>query len=188
MSKFYETVFVQKMQSSSLSLAIVLLGSIFLALMSQLAVHLPFTAIPFTMQTLAVFLLGGILGSWQGALSVLAYLVQGTAGLPVFAGGVVNPLWFCDPKAGYLVSFLFAAYLIGKVIEQSASATTCRLFLALTLGQLAIFAIGAGWLALFIGVEKAYLLGVAPFFFGAACKIVAGALILKGFILCKARQ
>src|SRR5262245_5158687 len=110
---------VEKVKPRWLTCSHVLLGSIFLALMSQLAVHLPYTTVPFTMQTLGVFLLGGILGSKQGALSVLTYLAQGTVGLPVFAGGVANPRWFCDPKAGYLISFTLAAFLIGKAIEKT---------------------------------------------------------------------
>ena len=88
----------------AITCAIALLGSIFLALMSQVC-PLPFTPIPFTLQTLALFLLSGILGSAHALRSVICYLVQGTVGLPVFAGGLANPLWVsrCKSRLSCLV-------------------------------------------------------------------------------------
>lgn len=167
------------------SITIPLLGSIFLALMSQLAIYLPISPVPVTMQTLGVFLLGGLLGSKRGTLSVISYLAQGTAGLPVFAGGMANPLWFCDPKAGFLLSFIAASFLIGKMTELKPHAGLLYILLALTIGQMAIFIIGTSWLALFVGPTKAYLFGVIPFLCGAGCKILAGSFFLKGFSLYK---
>src|SRR4051812_45046818 len=90
-------------------LGIALAGSCFLALLSQVAIPLPFTPIPVTLQTLGVFLLGGILGGRRAVYSVVGYLVQGCCGLPVFAGGVSNPLWISSLQAGFLVAFIGAA-------------------------------------------------------------------------------
>ncbi len=58
-----------------------------IALSAQIAVYLPFSPVPVTGQTLAVLLIGVLLGSQRGALCLLAYLAEGAAGLPVFANG-----------------------------------------------------------------------------------------------------
>jgi biotin transport system substrate-specific component len=164
---------------------ITLLGSVFLAILSQIAIPLPFTPVPLTLQTLGVFLLGGVLGSRRACYSVLGYLIQGCCGLPVFAGGLANPLWVLGAKAGFLLSFIAAALLIGRLIEKRASPSFLYLLYALTLGQLVIFAIGMSWLSFFVGLPKAFLFGVLPFLSGAALKITAGALCLKGYAMCR---
>jgi len=162
-------------------------GSIFLALISQLAIPLPFTPIPMTLQTLGVFLLGGILGGRRATYSVIAYLIQGCCGLPVFAGAVANPLWFLDCKAGFLVSFIAAAFLIGKMVERSKG-NLITIFIALILGQILISGIGMAWLSLFVGIHSAFVWGVLPFLSGAAVKILSGALFLKGYFKVKQAQ
>ncbi|MBS0649194.1 MAG: biotin transporter BioY [Verrucomicrobia bacterium] len=160
-------------------LMIACLGSCFLAVMSQVAMRLTISPIPITLQTLAVFLLAGVLGSQRGVYSVLAYLIQGCSGLPVFAGGVANPLWLLGPQAGFLISFVVAAYLIGKLIERRPQGNILYLLFSLGLGQLAIFAIGMVWLSFFIGISKAFILGIVPFLPGAALKIMAGATMIR---------
>ncbi len=160
-------------------LLIASLGGVFLALLSQVAFPIPFTPIPVTLQTLAVFLLAGFLGSKRAATSVIAYLAQGSVGLPVFAGGLANPLWFLDPKAGFLVSFIAAAFLIGKLVEKRCNPPFIYFLSALTLGQIVMFAIGAGWLSFFVGMDKAIAFGVVPFISGAMLKIVVASLLLK---------
>ena len=168
----------------AIEVAIALLGGCFLAVLSQIAFPLPFTPIPVTLQTLALFVLAGFLGSRRAVSSVIAYLFQGLLGLPVFAGGVVNPLWFIDIKAGFLVSFIAVAFLIGKMLEKRSNPHFLYLLYALTAGQIVIFAIGSAWLSFFVGMNKAILFSVVPFLSGAALKIAIAALILKGRVLC----
>ena len=100
-------------------MSIALGGSLFLALMAQIAVPLPFTPVPLTLQTLAVFLLGGILGPKRALFALVAYLVEGTSGLPVFTGGAIRPLWFLGLHAGYLFAFPLAAYAVGMLTEKN---------------------------------------------------------------------
>ncbi len=160
-------------------------GSCFLAVLSQLAIPLPFTPVPLTLQTLAIFLLSGILGSRRAVYGVLAYLVYGGCGLPVLAGGASNPLWFVEPKAGFLFSFIVAAFVIGKLLEKRSRTNLLYVLFALMLGQLIISGIGMLWLSLYVGLNKAFYFGVAPFLSGAAIKILAAALCLKGYSLCR---
>lgn len=155
------------------------IGSCFLALMSQLAIPLLGTPVPVTLQTLAVFLLGGILGSRRAAYSATGYLIQGCLGLPVFAGGVSNPLWILSPQAGFLISFVVAGFVIGKLIEDKPRAHILYIVGSFMVGQLVIFGLGMIWLSFYVGASKAFLLGVVPFLSGAALKIIVGSLALR---------
>jgi biotin transport system substrate-specific component len=176
----------RRVSQAAIEVTIALLGGCFLATMSQVAVPLPFTPVALTMQTLALFLMAGVLGSKRASTSVIAYLAQGLCGLPVFAGGVANPLWFFDIKAGFWISFIVAAWIIGKLLEKQSNPSFFRIVSALSIGQAVIFAMGAAWLSYYVGFNKALLFGVTPFLSGAAIKIAVGALILKGKALISA--
>jgi biotin transport system substrate-specific component len=159
-------------------------GSCFLAIMSQFSIPLIVTPVPVTLQTLAIFLLGGILGSRRAVYSVIAYLIQGCLFLPVFAGGVSNPLWILGPQAGFLISFLIAAFVIGKMIERKPQAQIFYIVGVLVAGQLVIFGLGMAWLSFYMGVSKAFFLGVVPFLSGAALKIMIGSLAIRFYRGC----
>jgi biotin transport system substrate-specific component len=167
------------------TMSLALAGSLFLALMSQVAIYLPFTLVPVTMQTLAIFLLGGLLGSRAGALSVIAYLVEGTFGLPVFAGGISNPLWFLGAKAGYLIGFVLAAFLVGKITELKPKLNFFMLLGAVVLGEAAILTCGSLWLSFFVGFPQAIFTGVVPFLPGACYKTVSATCLIRGVNLGK---
>ncbi len=176
-----KTILVKRERPQFLiEIGIAFAGSCFLAFLSQVAIPC-FTPIPITLQTFAVFLLGGILGGRRAACSVLAYLVQGCCGMPVFAGGLSNPLWMTGLQAGFLLSFIPAAFLIGKMVERKAQAGFFYLLATLAIGQLVIFGIGVPWLAVFVGWKKAVMFGIVPFLMGAALKIIAGAIGLRSY-------
>src|SRR5262245_52763921 len=82
---------------------------------AKVAVPLPFTPVPGTLQTLAVLLAGAMLGARAGAASQMAYLVMGLAGLPVFALPGAGPAYFLGPTGGYLVGFILAAWRHGSL-------------------------------------------------------------------------
>ena len=69
--------------------------------------------VPITLQTLAVFLTGMVLGGWRGFLALALYVVVGLLGVPVFAGFTGGPAVLAGPSAGYLLSFPFVAGLVG---------------------------------------------------------------------------
>lgn len=88
------------------SIAIVLSGSIFLALLARLSIPVPFSPVPITGQTFGILFLGTVLGSRLGVLSVIAYISEGLVGLPIFAGGAAGFLYLLGPTGGYLIGFI----------------------------------------------------------------------------------
>lgn len=157
----------------------VLTGSILLALSAQVSLPLPFTPVPLSLQTFALFIMAMTLGSKKASLAVILYLVQGSVGLPVFAGGTVNPMWLIGPKAGYLIGFVLAAYLIGKLAEANRERSLFETALILLMGELTILGCGSAWLSLFVGASNAINAGILPFIAGDFVKIVAAALSFR---------
>ncbi|MGF1474254.1 MAG: biotin transporter BioY [Geminicoccaceae bacterium] len=156
------------------------LGSLLLTLSAK--TQIPFYPVPMTLQTCVVMLIGFAFGWRLGAATVLLYLAQGAAGLPVFAGTPEKGLglaYMAGPTGGYLFGFVLAALITGKTIHLT------RHWLGLALGTglatLAIFVPGYLWLATLIGIEPAWVHGVAPFMLGALVKgALAVAVTLAG--------
>lgn len=161
--------------ASWLSLLQVLAGSILLALTAQVAVPLPFTPVPVSLQTFGVALLAITLGSRKAPLAVLAYLAQASMGLPVLAAGRVNPAWLFGPNAGYLIGFVVASFVVGKLLEKSPKASFGKNWLTLSLNEITILAVGSVWLSFFVGWENSLAMGVIPFLPGALLKITMAA-------------
>ncbi|MCS7285641.1 MAG: biotin transporter BioY [Anaerolineae bacterium] len=159
-------------------LALVIGGSIFVALAARIAIPLPFTPVPITGQTLAVLLVGAVLGSKRGALSMLLYLLEGAAGLPVFAGGTGSLHRLLGPTGGYLFGFVAAAFVTGWLAERQWDRRFWSNFLAMLIGNIVIYLFGLPWLARFVGVERVLPLGLYPFIPGDLVKLVIATLSL----------
>jgi biotin transport system substrate-specific component len=159
--------------------ALALGGSLLLAVSAK--VQVPFYPVPLTLQTLVVLLLGAALGARLAAASVALYLIEGLAGLPVFAGAAAGPLYMAGPTGGFLVGFLAAAALTGFAADRLWDRSWIRLLVSLSLGHAVVFAFGFLWLAQFIGAEKAFAAGVAPFALATMVKtLLAVALVGTG--------
>lgn len=102
--------------------------------------EIPHYPVPFTLQTMVVLLAGAFLGSRNGALSQMAYLASGAAGLPVFAGGALGFIQFAGPTGGYLLAFPLAAALVGYLLRERRSLAVVSMSMAA--GLLTIFAAG----------------------------------------------
>lgn len=175
--KTLDAVFTQDKSSPFLSLLAILGGSVLISLFAQISIPLPFTPVPITTQSLMVILLGVLLGR-KAVYSVMAYLMQGAFGLPVFAGGLSGAAYLLGPTGGYLISYLLATYVIGAMLERKER-TSLNVFYAMGVGSLIIYLLGAARLACFVGIEKSLLLGVLPFLPGDLLKIFVGIRILK---------
>ena len=159
--------------------AIVLLGTLLLTASAKIQV--PFWPVPMTMQTFVVLFLGAALGARLGALTVLVYLVEGAMGLPVFAGTPEKGLglaYMAGPTGGFLIGFMAGAFVVGWLAERGWDRSVPRLFMAMLLGHAVIFVFGVIWLAQLVGLEKAWLLGVAPFYAATVFKTALGACVV----------
>jgi biotin transport system substrate-specific component len=156
----------------------VVIGTLFLALSSY--VQVPMIPVPVTMQTFAVAMVGALYGWRLGGLTIVAWLAEGAAGLPVFAGGASGLLHFFGPTGGYLLAFPVAGALMGWLAERGWNGNRVVLaFLAMMLSNIVCLLIGAAWLAVLVGPERAIMLGVVPFIVGSVLKSALGAATLK---------
>lgn len=158
--------------------AVLLAASLFIGLMAQVSVPLPFTPVPVTGQTFTVLLIGAALGARRGLLAVLAYLAEGLVGLPVFAGGTGGLAHLLGPTGGYLVGFAAAAWTVGALAECGLDRRLRTAWLAFLAGEIVLYALGLPWLALFVGPRQAVLLGLLPFLPGDLVKALLAALAL----------
>lgn len=133
------------------------------ALTARITIPLPFTPVPITLQTLAVVLSGLVLGARGGAAAQLAYLGLIAIGLPLDSRGL-GPVALFGPTAGYLLGFVPAAFMAGWLADRFAARTWWGNFVAAMVGVLAIYLVGAGWLAVMLGSwQNAWIGGVVPF-------------------------
>lgn len=156
------------------------LGAMVVALSAQVAIPVPFSPVPMTLQPLAVLAVGGLLGGAGGLLALVLYLVLGVLGLPVFApGGLPGILRLLGPTGGYLLAFPIAAGLTGALIERGQR-SVLRVLLACGLGMVVIHAGGVAQLAVLGGDPGlAFRVGFIPFLTGDLVKLgLAAALIL----------
>lgn len=154
-------------------------ASLLIGLFAQIEILLPFTPIPITGQTLGVLLVGASLGSRQGAMSVILYLLEGAVGLPVFSGGASGIHWLVGPGGGYFTGFIAQAYLMGMFMERGYQRSSLRIISAALLACAAQMACGIFWLSLFIGWNSVLVLGLYPFIPGEFLKAIAVSTYLK---------
>lgn len=159
--------------------ALIVGASILFVLSARASIHLPFTPVPITLQTLVVMLVGAALGSRRGALAALLYLAEGATGLPVFASGG-GLLYLLGPTAGYLWSYPIAAFVVGLLCERGLDRSFRTSVLAMVPGSLLIYAVGVPWLALVLhlNLTQALIAGMLPFIPGDIIKILIAAALL----------
>jgi biotin transport system substrate-specific component len=160
----------------SYQLLLIIVGSLLVALSAQ--IEIPMWPVPVTLQTLAVLLVGGVLGSRLGALSLMLYLFEGAIGLPVFAGGAGSLAHFAGPTAGYLFGFMATAYLVGWFCERGWDRHVGTAVFVMLLGTLTIYLLGLPWLAQFTGWDQVWQLGLLPFIPGDILKAIIAATAL----------
>jgi biotin transport system substrate-specific component len=158
-------------------IALIAGGAALVGLSAQIAIPLPFTPVPLTLQTLAVLLVGASLGSLRGMASMLLYVAAGLIGVPWFAQGSSG---YSTASFGYVLGFILAAFIVGRLAENGASRTASRTVGLMIIGNLAIYAVGVTWLKFAISVSwpEAIALGVIPFIIGDIIKIAVAAGVL----------
>lgn len=111
---------------------------------------IPIGPAPITLQTFFTALAGIVLGARLGMLSQLVYVIVGLAGAPIFSGLHGGPSVIYGPTFGYLIGFIIGAYVIGKIAESSEKTNFIRLFIAIIIGYIIIYAIGIPYMYMII--------------------------------------
>ena len=157
--------------------ALVLTGSILVGLAAQVAIPLPFTPVPLTLQTAAVLLTVAALGSKRGLASIGLYLLAGVIGVPWFSA---HGTGYAFASFGYIIGFVVAAVVVGKLAELGADRKVHTTIALMVLGNLAIYAVGVPFLMAYahLGLGTALAKGVLPFLIGDAIKIALAAAVL----------
>lgn len=137
--------------------------------------------VPMTLQSLVVLVIGAAFGWRLGAATLLLYVAEGAAGLPVFAGTPEKGLGFAymmGPTGGYILGFVIAALVTGLLAERGWTRSITGALAAMAIGHAVIFLFGFAWLAVLFGASKAFAIGVAPFYAATVIKTLLGAALL----------
>jgi biotin transport system substrate-specific component len=165
-----------------LDAAMVIAGSLFIALLAQWVIKLPFTPVPITGQTLGVLLVGTAFGWSRAGLTLVLYLAQIAVGLPFAAEGKggLEVLTLATASGGYLWGFLPAALLCGWLANRGWDRSLRSSLGVMLLGSIVIYAVGIPWLAasLGVGLLEAFELGLYPFVIGDILKLLLAAGLL----------
>ena len=161
--------------------------SLLAALSAQVAIPIPWSPVPITLQTLVLLLTGAVLGSRRGALAMLAYLVEGVFFPHFFAGGTTSAV-LIGYTAGYLWAYPIAAFVTGLLCERRLERRFLTSALAMIPGTLIIYTLGVSWLSYFyhLSLLQGFAEGMLPFIPGDLLKlIVATALLPTAWALVK---
>jgi biotin transport system substrate-specific component len=169
-TSFYSVGMEKRIESSQVTyrelqwITLALFGAALITLGSYIRV--PMYPVPFTLQTLAILVIGLTQSPKQALGSVICYLLFASVGLPVLAGKI-NPLWFMGKCSGYLIGFPIGACLIAWMRKKFHPV------LALLSGEAVIFLMGWIWLTNLFGPKIAFLQGVVIFLPSEGLKILA---------------
>lgn len=158
--------------------ALAILGTLLLWLSAKVKVDIG--PVPVTMQTLVILGLSAAYGWRLGAATMLLYLAEGAAGLPVFSGTPEKGLglaYMTGPTGGYLIGFVIAAGVIGYLAEHGFDRNPLKMFAAMLIATAMIYIPGVAWLSVLIGGEKAIQFGLMPFIWGDLLKAALAAAV-----------
>jgi biotin transport system substrate-specific component len=162
----------ERLHNRARHLALILLGTALIAATAQ--IYIPTQPVPFTGQTFGVLLTAGALGFRRGMFATLLYLALGAIGLPVFAEGKHGVEWLFGATGGYLVGFVLATAIVGRLAELGWDRNLIGSVGAMIIGSVAIYAVGVPWLAYraFDGdLAQAVAVGMVPFLLWDAVKL-----------------
>lgn len=175
----YSALTADRSEKLAIAALAAIAGSILLAISAKISI--PFYPVPLTMQTFVVIGLGLALGPRLGVAAVALYLLQGAAGLPVFAGTPekgIGLAYMMGPTGGYLAGYLLAAFVAGHLAERGMDRSATRAFVASLLAGAVLYVPGLLWLGALLGWDKPVLAwGLYPFILGDVTKAALAALV-----------
>jgi biotin transport system substrate-specific component len=156
--------------------ALVVGGSLLVALCARITIPLPFTPVPLTVQNFGVLLVGLLLGSRRGFAALALYLAEGAMGMPVFSpvgpGGIAQ---LFGATGGFLLAYPLVAWVAGYVMERGRK-SFARAVMGGLLGELVLFTGGLTWLAVLThSMAQAFRWGLYWFLFAEVIKVMIAA-------------
>ncbi|MDY0408773.1 biotin transporter BioY [Virgibacillus soli] len=155
-------------------------GAVFVCLMAiganitvwfpMLTVTIGGAPVPLSLQTFFATIAGLMLGKRLGSLSMLVYMLLGMAGVPIFAGMSAGPMAIISQTGGFIISFIFVAFVAGWIVEMFKKPTLPVYIVAALFGLIMNYGIGVTymyiamntWLELQISYSLAWI-GMIPF-------------------------
>lgn len=168
----------ERLYEGARQVALVVGGSLLVALCARITIPIPFTPVPLTVQNFGVLLVGLLLGSRRGFAAMALYLAEGAIGMPVFSptgpGGIAQLL---GPTGGFLLAYPLVAWLAGYVMERGRK-TFARAAIGGLASEIVLFAGGLTWLAVLThSIAQAVRWGLYWFLFAEIIKIMMAAAI-----------
>jgi biotin transport system substrate-specific component len=154
----------ERLHTRARHLALILIGTLLIALCARIYILIPGNPIPLSGQTFGVLLSAGALGFRRGVAATALYVALGAAGLPIFTEGKHGLEVLLGVRGGYLIGFILASAIVGRLAELGWDRNLVGGIGAMFIGSLAIYAIGVPWLAVVAyggdlqqGIEKGFL-------------------------------
>ncbi|MCP2637038.1 biotin transporter BioY [Microbacterium sp. HD4P20] len=168
----------------ALDAGLVIAGAAIVALLAQ--VEIPLWPVPITGQTLGVIVVGAALGAWRGAAALTTYMLAGLAGLPVFAGFTGTIAAVAKPSFGFVIGFIFAAFLAGWFAQRAWDRRPVLAFAGFAAASVVPFLFGIPYMAFILnallGLDLSFLeilqAGLFPFIVGGLVKAALAAAII----------
>ena len=150
------------------------------AICSQVSIKLPNTDVPLTLQTFAVLAGAAALGAERAVIAQVIYVVLAVGGVPVLAGGASGMDKVAGVTGGYIVGFVAASYVVGRIAERGATRHVANTVMAYVAGSAVVYTLGVSWLAhvAHMSLRDAVVAGMVPFLVGDALKALAAGAVL----------
>ncbi len=161
-------------RNSTITIVLIGLFAAILSIFAPIAIALPFTAVPISLATFAVYLCGAVLGPYLGTVSVAIYLLLGLVGVPVFSGYTAGVQKLVGPTGGYIIGYLFMAFFTGYAVRKFPK-KYLGYPIGMVIGTIACYFVGTGWFMWVSGTKlsAAMSMCVYPFIPGDIIKMVA---------------
>ena len=167
----------ERMYTRARHVVLVLIGVLLIAIGAKIAIPIPGNPVPITGQTFGVLVAGGALGFRRGIAASSIYVLLGVIGLPFFALGKtgIEVLW--GTNGGYLLGFILAAAIVGRLAELGWDRSLLGAVGAMVIANASIYLLGVPWLAFVAGHDLAWGIqyGLTPFVIGDILKLLLAA-------------
>ena len=167
----------ERVSARARNVALVVIGALFIYLTARIVFPVPGSPVPVTGQTFGVLLVGGALGFKRGLAAVALYVAIGLIGLPFFAEGKGGVSVILGATGGYIVGFLLAGALVGRLAELGWDRRIAGAVGAMLIGNVVIYLVGVPWLMAVAHFDPATGIakGLTPFLLGDVLKLVLAA-------------